>query len=245
MNCRDVDELDAAFALDALDAEERRAVLDHLATCREPHTGIRELAGAGAILLAAEPPVAPSAQLRDRLMATVARTPQEHAVADGSAAVERPSPLGWLRQATWPRAVGIGAVAAALVLAVGAGTLWSQLGERDRALAAVAEALASGQTAHRVEGEAGRGFVIETPGEGATLVLGEVAALPADRLYELWLIDAGGTPVAVGTFTQDAGPVVVAVERDLTDFALFAVTVEAERVAAPSGTPVMAGSVES
>jgi anti-sigma-K factor RskA len=244
MNCRDVDELDAAFALGALEADERQAVLDHLATCREPHTGIRELAGAGVVLSAAEPPVAPSPRQRDRLMATIARTPQDHTAAASPAADERSSALAWLRRAAWPRAVGIGALAAALVLAVGVGALWGQLGERDRALAAVADALAGGETAHRVEGDAGRGFVIETPGEGATLVLGEVAALPADRLYELWLIDAGGTPVAVGTFTQDAGPVVAAVEQDLADFALFAVTVEAERVAAPTGTPVMAGSVE-
>jgi anti-sigma-K factor RskA len=243
MNCRDVDELDAAFALGALDADERRAVLDHLETCPEPHTGIRELAGAGLALAAGERPVTPSPELRGRVMATIAATPQDHAGMAPAPAEERPSAFDWLRQAAWPRAAGFGALAAALVLAVGAGALWVQLGERDRALTAVAEALASGETAHRVEGEAGRGFVIETPGEGSTLVLGEVAALPADRLYELWLIDAGGTPVAVGTFTQDAGPVVVAVERDLADFAIFAVTIEAERVAAPSGAPVMAAEI--
>jgi anti-sigma-K factor RskA len=244
MNCHDVDELDAAFALGALEPDERRAMLDHLATCREPHTGIRELAGAGVVLSAAEPPVSPSPQLRYRLMATIARTPQEHAIEARPTRDEPSSGLAWLRRAAWPRAVGIGALAAALVLAVGVGALWGQLQERDQALAMVADALARGETAHRVEGDAGRGFVIETPGVGATLVLGEVAALPANRLYELWLIDGAGTPVAVGTFTQDAGPVVVAVEQDLADFAIFAVTIEAERVAAPTGTPVMAGSVE-
>jgi HAMP domain-containing protein len=139
--------------------------------------------------------------------------------------------------------VAIGALAATLVLAVAGGALWSQLGERDRSLQAVAEALANGEAAHRVEGEAGRGFVIETAGAGATLVLGEVAQLPPDRLYELWLIDAEGTPLAVGTFTQDAGPVVVRVEADLADFAIFAVTVEAQRVDAPTTTPVMAGEL--
>ena len=243
MNCHAVDELDAAFALGALEPDEHRAVLEHLQTCREPHLGIREFSGAAAVLAAAKQAVEPAPQLRKRLMATIAATPQQGA-AKVPTPERRPSVLDWLRQAAWPRAVSIGALGAAIVLAVGAGVSWTQLAERDRALAAVADALASGETAHRVEGEGGRGFVIETPGQGATLVLGEVAALPANRLYELWLIDAGGTPVAVGTFTQDAGPVVVTVERDLADFAIFAVTVEAERVAAPSGTPVIAGSVE-
>jgi anti-sigma-K factor RskA len=82
--------------------------------------------------------------------------------------------------------------------------------------------------------------VVDTPGEGAALVVADLAGLPADRLYELWLIDASGAPVAVGTFnpTEDA-VIVVPVERDLTGYATFAVTVEAERVAAPSGSPVM------
>jgi anti-sigma-K factor RskA len=244
MNCRDVDELDAAFALGALEPDERSAVVDHLRTCTEPHASIRELAGAGDAISAAEPPLAPSPQLRNRLMTTIEVTPQEHAVGALPAVQQPASLLDWLRRGSWPRAVGIASLAGLLALAVGVGTLYSRLGERDRALAAVADALASGETAHRVEGDAGRGFVIETPGEGATLVLGEVADLPVNRLYELWLIDADGNPVAVGTFTQDAGPVVVMVEQDLHDFALFAVTVEAERVAAPSGTPVMSGPLE-
>src|SRR5688500_95132 len=80
-------------------------------SCAEAHAGIGELAGAGVVLSAAEPPVAPPPQLRDRLMATIARTPQEPAVAARPATDERPSPLAWLRQAAWPRAVGIGALA--------------------------------------------------------------------------------------------------------------------------------------
>ncbi len=38
---------------------------------------------------------------------------------------------------------------------------------------------------------------------------------------------------------------VVALEQDLSGFALFAVTVEAKRVDAPTGEPVMAGSIGS
>ena len=261
MRCQDVDELDAAFVLGALDPDEDRAVREHLATCGEPHVALRTAADPGLFLAASLTPIDPSPALRDRLMTTIATVPQEGAAMEPDAraagATESlaraagvpttPAAGGlfdWLRRPAWPRALALGGMAAAIVLAAATGSLWSQLGGRDAALAAVSQALASGETAHRVEGEAGRGFVIETAGGGSTLVLGEVAALPADRLYELWLIDAGGTPLAVGTFTQDAGPVVVAVERDLAEFTTFAVTIEAARVDAPTGTPVMVGSLE-
>jgi hypothetical protein len=39
--------------------------------------------------------------------------------------------------------------------------------------------------------------------------------------------------------------VVVALEQDLSGFALFAVTVEAERVDAPTGDPVMVGAIRN
>jgi anti-sigma-K factor RskA len=132
------------------------------------------------------------------------------------------------------------------VLVVGAWnlTLQSQLDQRDRTLRAVAAAISGSDIAFRVEGSAGRGYVVDTPGVGAALVIADLAELPADRIYELWLIDGDGTPLAVGTFTASSDAVaVVQVERDLAQFATFAVTVEAERVDAPSGAPVMVGSL--
>ena len=123
------------------------------------------------------------------------------------------------------------------LVAVGAWgvTLQSQLAERDRALRAVADAIAAGETAFRVEGSAGSGYVVDTPGSGAVLVVANLASLPADKLYELWLLDAAGTPVAVGTFRPaDDEVAVVQLERDLAGFTTFAVTVEASRVDAPT-----------
>lgn len=50
--------------------------------------------------------------------------------------------------------------------------------------------------------------------------------------------------MAVGTFTPSAAPVaVVQVERDLTGFATFAVTVQSERVSAPTLPIVMIGDL--
>ena len=250
LDCRAVDELDGALALGALDPSEARAVTEHLATCAEPHAELRSLLGAGETLSMSLDPVDPSPRLRDRLMSTIARTSQDHRAAPVPAGPlpdhgERRGWLDWIS----PRVARPLAVAA--IVAVVAVTGWnvglqSQVAERDRALRAVAAAISGGEAAIRVDGTAGRGYLVDTPGSGAALVVADLAALPADRLYELWLLDAAGTPVAVGTFTPGANAVaVVALERDLAGFATFAVTVEPKRLAAPTGDVVMVGHLSA
>jgi anti-sigma-K factor RskA len=249
MSCRAVDELAGAHALGALARDEEMAVARHLASCDQPHLELRAAIGVGETLAMSLDPVPPTAALRGRLMATIERTPQAHRPAVAPAMTPAPAArAGWLDWLS-PRVARPLAMAAVVVLlAVGAWnlSLQSQLGQRDAALRSVAAAIADGQAAFRVEGSAGRGYVVDTPGAGAALVVADLQGLPADRLYELWLIDAAGTPVAVGTFSSSDGAVaVISVERDLDGFVTFAVTVETQRVAAPSGTPVMVGDLKA
>jgi anti-sigma-K factor RskA len=238
-----VDELGAAFALGALEPDEVRAVRDHLATCTEPHAELQSLLGADAVLAMSLEPVEPSPALRERVMASIERTAQERAPAVRPPAAEEPPRRGgwldWLSPRV-ARPLAIAAVAALLAVGAWGVTLQGQLAERDRALRAVADAIAEGETAFRVEGSAGRGYVVDTPGSGAALVVADLAALPADRIYELWLLDAAGTPVAVGTFRPtDAEVAVVSLERDLAGYMTFAVTVEASRVDTPSSSDLV------
>lgn len=248
LDCQAVDELDAAFALGALPPDEARGVVDHLATCSEPHAQLRAFVGAGEVLAMSAEPVPPSAELRERVMASVARTPQEHGARPANApaqdwAAGPRSLLSWLSPSV-ARPLAVAAVVAVLAVAGWNVALQSQVGERDRALRAVAAAISGGEVAFRVDGAAGRGYVVETPGSGAALVVADLASLPANRIYELWLLDAAGAPVAVGTFTPGAEPLaVVPIDRDLTGFATFAVTVEAGRVTAPTAAPVMVGKL--
>ena len=242
MTCHDVEELAAAFALGAVDPDEEAAVRAHLADCGQPHPEVRDALGAGLVMAESLEPVAPSAALRDRLMATIERTPQALAgtvTEEPASTAGRRGWLDWLSPRI-ARPVALAAVAALVAVAAWNLSLQSQLGQRDAALRAVASAISGGETAFRVEGDAGRGYVVDTPGEGAALVVTDLAALPADRLYELWLIDTTGTPVAVGTFTTtDDAVTVVPLERDLTGFTVFAVTVEAERLDAPSSSDLV------
>jgi anti-sigma-K factor RskA len=202
--CREVDELAGALALGAVDADEARAAREHLETCPEPHTELRSLLGADAVLAATVEPIHPSAALRDRLMDSVARLPQG-AATPAAVAAREPSVQprrGWLDWLSPQVARPLALAAVVAVIAVGAWgvSVSSQLGERDRALRAVANAIAGGEVAFRVDGDAGRGYVVDTPGSGSSLVVADLEPLPADKLYELWLIGADGTPLDVGTF---------------------------------------------
>jgi hypothetical protein len=263
MICDEVDDLGAAFALDAVDGAERRAISAHLETCDAPHDELRGLLGAGTVLLGALEPVAPSAGLRDRILATVAATAQDPAVMQGTSLDTRRMPTPDMRgpplskgpgrrswaetvSARWAPGLAVGALAASLVLAVVSFSLSTRLDEREQTLQAAAAALSAGDRAIRVEGDAGRGYVVETAGSGATLVLADLQELPPDRLYEVWLIAADGAPVPAGTYETRGAPLaVIAVEDDLEGYATLALTVERQRVEAPTSDPVMVAALES
>ena len=253
LTCVQADELDAAYAVGALDAEERAAVEQHLATCPEPHAELRALLGAGEVLDAALAPVAPSPALRDRLMATVAATPQDHVAVERTRAEARTqaerqprrSWFGWLSPA-WARGLAAAAVVLALIFGSTSLYLSGQLSSRDEALRAVAEAIGGGQAAVRVTGSAGSGYLVTSGSGGASLVVADLGPPASNRIYELWLIGSDNTPIAVGTFAGSSAPVaVVPLERGISGFAVFAVTIEARRVDAPTSQPVMVGKLQT
>jgi len=239
MTCAQVDELAGAYALGAVEADEDRAISEHLDTCDRPHSEARELIGAAGAMGVAEAAVMPSPALRDRLMATVATTPREHRLAAVTPMPEREPKRAWWR--LQPVMAGVAAVALAAAVGLGAWglSLNAQLAEREDALRAVANA----EAAFAVAGSAGAGWVIES-GDVAHFVAEDLAELPADHIYELWLLDAAGTPTAVGTLEDPDDLVVVALEHDLAGAATFAVTVEAERVDQPTSDPVLVASLE-
>lgn len=241
LRCADVDEIAAAYALGALEPDEERAISAHLVTCDEPHVEARELIGAASALAATVEPVAPSVTLRDRLMTTIAETPQDHRPVVAAPAARWPEPPArpWWRFAPLP--AGLAAVGLAAAIGLGAWNinLNQRLADRDAALRAVASA----DAAYAVSGSVGSGWVIETDGR-AIFLADALAALPADRIYELWLIGPDGDPVDVGTLASTDGLALVELERELGPATTFAVTIEAERVSSPTSEPVLVAALE-
>ena len=233
MSCEAADELAGAWSLDALEAEESAAIVQHLRSCDRPHPELRQARGAGAVLAASLEPIEPSPALRDRLMRSIQA--ESAPVVDIEARRER-SP--WI-----PRAVAGLAAAAAIVLAVWNVGLQGQLASRDAQLRDLAAAIGTGGPAYALSGDVGGGVLVE--GRDGPVFVADLVPLEEGMVYALWLIGPDGAPVPVGTFEPTAGaPVaIVPVDQSLDGFATFAVTVEEGPVDAPTTDPVLATSL--
>lgn len=252
LDCDLVDELDAAIALDAISPDERRAVADHLEGCTQPHERVRSLLGAGVALASALEPVTPSPALRERVMRSAAATVQDHSPGLAQPGVAQPGAeqvveapqarprRGWLDWLSpgFARGLATAAVAAVAVLAVWNLTLQAQLSDADR----IRTALAQTEAVYPVTGEAGQGLLLDTP-DGPRFLASRLETPPSGSLYVLWLIGADGVPVDVGVVTGDEGIALVPLDDDLAGYTTFAATLEAERVDAPTTTPVLVATI--
>lgn len=228
----DVHELTAAYALHALDEDEREAYEAHLGRCEQCRAELAQL-GETAVALAwgVESPAPPPA-LRDRILR--------------AAALERENVVPLPVRRMWvPRATAAAAAVAACVavgLGVWAATLSHSLDKERSARAAEAQAMQiySDPAAKRVSLSGGRGTVaVDRSGRGV-LVVRELPAAPADRTYEAWVIPHGSKPIRAGTFAGGGSITVVPLEQPVPAGSVVAATVEpAGGVDAPTGKPVV------
>lgn len=198
----------AAYALDALPADESEQFETHLAGCRECRAELSELSAATA-QLAAGASAAPPDGLRARVLGSIA----PRVVPD--------------RRRLWLRVL----VPAVAVLAVAVLALAALLGSVDRR-SAVDDALrrvvaAPDGSLVVLEGEAASAatFVFSTgSGEGVLLVEG-LPQVAGDETYQFWLIDETG-PRSAGVFSAAGGDAALVVAADLGAVTALGVTVE-------------------
>ncbi|HET9410296.1 MAG TPA: anti-sigma factor [Candidatus Dormibacteraeota bacterium] len=171
-------------------------------------------------------PVQPPAGLRERILAEAAA----------------PGRVVPLRRAPFGRRLPIGAVAAAVAVALLAGLVIG----RTTAPApppVVAHFTISGHGPF--QGVTAK--VVDLKSEGVALVtFDNMPAPPAGQVYELWLITPGGKADPAGVFVPDAsGSKVLVVGQSLAGYHLMAVTVEAgpDGVGAPTQQPQIYGTV--
>ena len=209
-------DLVAAYALDALDEDERERFEQHLdqcAECTEQLALLRE--PVAALAYAVEGPAPPEA-LRGRII--------ERALAEPRAAVLR------MPRRNWPLAAvgGVGAVAACLAIGLGiwAHSLSSSLDRERSAKAAydrVARILTTESTAKKLTGAAGS-LVVARDGRAA-LVVCNVAGTSSSKTYEAWVI-SGNTPQPAGLFRGGSGCAPVLLTRMVPSGATVGVTLE-------------------
>jgi anti-sigma-K factor RskA len=225
--------LTVPYALDALDADERRAYEEHLVDCERCRKELASFWQTTEALAVAATGAEPSEGLRDRILAD-ARSERQVVV-----------PLEPRRRSLTPVLAAAAAVAAVVALSFG---LWAtQLsGDLDDARLALADARAAAAVladpeARTVALQMGEGELVVAPDGRAALVLHELDPAPAGKTYELWISADGGAPAPAGLFDGRDAPEVVAVEGAVDAGDAVLVTVEDEGgVEAPSAQPIVA-----
>ena len=196
MNAADVHHLAAAYALDALDAEERRAYEAHYPSCEICRREVGEFRETAAVLTHG-PAAEPRPELKAAIMAEIAMTRQ---VAPRVAERRSSTPGHWRGMRT------VLVAAAAAVIAV-VGTLVTLGGPDDvdevAALLAEPDAVVS-----TLEGDGGSVRIVWSPERDEVGIVAMDLADPGDsRTYALWFIDDAGPAPAALFRPDDAGAV--------------------------------------
>jgi anti-sigma factor RsiW len=227
-----VHDLTAAYALDALDDDDKRTYEEHLATCADCQ---RELSGfstaAGALAYAVESPPPPAA-LRGRIL-DAARAERTNVI---------PLRPRWTPLA---KAVAAAAACAAIGFGVWAASLSRSLEQErsareqsDRALAVLSDPNASRIA---LTGSSTGSLVVSPTGEAA-LVVSRLDRAPSGKTYEAWVIE-NGKPARAGTFAGGGDTSVLRLDRSVPDGARVAVTLERSPGAEqPSGPRIVSSS---
>lgn len=204
MNCQQVDDLLAAYALDAVDDDERAAIEAHLATC-DRHEEVTELRAASAALATLAEEREPSADLEARILADargVADAPSvegspERVVERAEEPVrlpERTSHEGTVRERDVLGRPGRGrslvlpaAIAAAVLLVAvgfGAGAFLAGGDGDDDGGSQIVQTVSTGERWMRAEATEGDATVKVT--------LAGLRRLPESEGYQVWAIRDGG-----------------------------------------------------
>jgi anti-sigma-K factor RskA len=227
----DTHDLTAAYALDALDLEERETYEAHLAQCarcRDELAGLGETATALAFGVMSPPP---PERLRAQILAAAA--------AERENVVPMPTRRPWLVRAT---AIAASVAACTAVgLGIWASTL-SQSLDRARASGArveVAAQVLADPNSQKIPLKGGSGMLAVDPSGRGVLVVHRLPAAPSGRVYEAWVIPPGGTPRKAGLFSSSGSMTMVPLAENVPKGSVVAATVEREGgVDKPTQTPV-------
>lgn len=232
-------------ALSALDADEARALDQHLAECAECREELADWEkSASALSLAAEP-AEPSPEVRRRIMDAV-RSEKDARAGKGSSA-DRVVPFPAARRNFWTSFGSIAAIVLFPALIVGIVLLWQtnramkqELARSNEFIRLVTEPGARLTELTGTEQASGATAKIAYNKNGRVLLLASnLPPAPQGKEYQLWFIVGKNAPLPSKTFAPDGtgrGTLRDQVSRQTLDSAVFAITLEpAGGVTAPTG----------
>jgi len=266
--CAEILDLSAAVALGAADPSDWERVERHADECPKCAAQLREFREVAAVLGRAVPQVDPPGRLRNRLLLSAQRTPQEAVVPRAAPReVARPAP----RRLSWPRLSFSPAwvvAATSMVVSIGAlvwaATLQGQVADlradaaaqRERAVRydQVVQVLASPQLAVRPLTPAQQavhsyGTVYLDPNSGTGMLTARgLPPIPPGHVWQLWFV-RGGERVSGGVLWPDRlgnGYTLIQVPADVQSFEQMGVTEEPGTGSAwPTSQRIMGGSIKS
>jgi anti-sigma-K factor RskA len=210
----------AAYALDALDEDERRRFEAHLDDCARCRDDVDAFRTAAAGLALADPAPRPPPELRGSIL--------------DAARAERPNvvPLRPRRRALWMPAA---AVASAVAVAAGAWAvvLSNRVSDRDETISVLADP--SARRLALSDGSAGDAVLVVASSGDAALT-GDFARAPDGKEYEAWIIT--DRPQRAGML-GNGGRATLMLPKRLPKGATVAITLEREGgVDAPTSKPL-------
>ena len=241
--------LTGAYAVDALDEDERANFEGHLNGCDDCRQELRGLTETAARLAEAEA-VVPPAALKAAVLGQIDSVRQ---LPPSRPADEAGAPVVSLHGRRTNRLLAVAAVVLAVATA-SLSLLLAQARNQNTELSAQAQGVAKVLTAadaHTVTSEfagGGRGAVtVSAAQEAAVLVTTALPSPPSGQTYEMWFIDAGGTARAAGTFAPDtSGSAALSLTGSPAGSALVGVTVEpAGGSTQPTTKPILAVQTSS
>lgn len=217
MNHDEIRDLLPAYAVGAVDPEERAVVEAHLATCAACRAELKSYEALAEDMLYAVPPTAAPPRLEARLRA----------------AIRQEKESGSRREAFYRRVLPL---AAGIALLLGANLYWavqvrelrSQLQVQATALAALAEAPAVTLVGDVAAPEAKGVLYMRPDAHVALLHVYNLPPLPSDKAYQVWLIHDGKRDSAALFQVQGQRELVVLIQapRPFREYDAIGITIE-------------------
>jgi anti-sigma-K factor RskA len=252
---RQIEELLAFYALDALNDEEKELVETYLKGHPEARQQVEEMGRAVSALPYAVPPVEPSPRSRETLMSRVAADQRA-----ASATQKQPSRPRRVRFENFFSAFSLGAAAIALLWVI---VLSAQISRLRNEIAALGQAQAAQSNQIQqinavlsqltpstvitaslkgtdIQPKAQGQLIADPSSQSAVLVIVGLTPLEAGKTYQVWLIE-GEVPESAGLLKVDAngqGMLVVSSETPIGSFDALGISVEPEE-----GSPQPTGDI--
>jgi hypothetical protein len=252
----------ALYALNALSGEERAGLEQHLATCAACKLELEQLRGDGVLLTLSTMGPRPPQRARQRLLDAVAR--EAPAISPTlSQTVRKDASFGRsLSGRSWWGWLGWAAAAAVIVFAA---SLWKENSVLKRDLLAASSVVSQrtldleqarniASTLTNPEGQHFTLVAMKTPPQpqgkamyvrnrsSLIFLASNMPALPAKKIYELWLIPEEGAPIPAGLFKPDAHGSAAVINPPLPPgiaAKAFAITVENDAGATTPTMPIV------